>query len=256
MKPMPDHIPTHGENGSLSRMRIDMHSHLLPGIDDGCQNLDDSIECIRMLKEAGYTGSFCTPHVWPDVFPENTPDQICEWTDQLRQQLNERSIQYQIWPGGELRLSESIVEWMKEHGVPTLANSNRVLVDYWGEKWTKWLNPCFEWLIDSGYQPILAHPERIRCRKDLDKRLVTLEQMGVWLQGNFRCITGGEGMFASGKFRQLMNEGRYQLLALDMHGPDSLQSRLDGIDIVEIEFGIDTIRELTVNAPRQLILDA
>ena len=255
MKPVPDQIPTSGKSNTAMTALVDMHSHLLPGIDDGCQSLEDSIECVGVLIERGYTGTICTPHVWPDVFPENTPDQIRQWTNELRQQLCERGIEYQIWPGGELRLSEHIIGWMKEHGVPTLADSNRVLVDYWGEKWTKWLNPCFEWLIDGGYQPILAHPERIRCKKELDKRLVALEEIGVWLQGNFRCITGGEGMFASGTFRQLMNEGRYKLLALDMHGPDSLQSRLDGIDIVEIEFGSDIVRELTVNAPRQLILD-
>ena len=141
--------------------RIDIHSHLLPGIDDGCASLDESLESVRRLIAAGYRGSICTPHIWPEKYAGNKTGHIEAWTKQLQLQIWDTGLDYQVWPGGELRLFEGMIDWMKQRGVPTLAGSRCVLLDYWDNDWPKWTNECFRWLLDEGYQPILAHPERL-----------------------------------------------------------------------------------------------
>ncbi len=233
--------------------RIDIHSHLLPGIDDGCASLDESIECIRMLRVAGYVGTVCTPHIWPRHLPDNTPTLIKQRVDDLRREVAAKGIEYAIWPGGELQLFEGAIDWMQAHGVPTLAGSRCVLTDYWGDDWPDWAPGIYRWLIDRRYQPILAHPERMPIAGDasFDKVLRELESMGVWLQGNFQCMTGEEGYTPDMLVRAWLTDNRYRFMALDMHGPDTLGGRLDGLLLVETEFGRDKLESFVTNAPRR-----
>ncbi len=233
--------------------RIDMHSHLLPGIDDGCADLEQSLAAVRHLIAAGYGGSICTPHIWPTVYT-NAPDHIRAWTIQLQQQIRVAGLSYTVWPGGELRLFEGAVEWMKQHGVPTLADSKCVLVDFWEDEWPNWTGDCFRWLLDGGYQPILAHPERLRPMADLDEQLKQIAAMGVWFQGNFACMTGEEGIHADRRVRQFLRAGRYRFMALDMHRPATLEGRLDGVKLLEEEFGTEMLDRFIVEAPRKYIL--
>jgi protein-tyrosine phosphatase len=233
---------------------VDIHSHLIPGIDDGCREIEESIACVRRLMAAGFVGSICTPHVWLDRFPSNTPENIRAWTQQVQQALSETGINYRVWPGAEVRIVDGAIEALSPRGLPTLAGSRCILVDYWEDRWHKWLETSLRRLIQDGYQPILAHPERIHRIKDLDQRLRDLEQMGVWLQGNFRSMTGEEGYVADQTVRQLLTQGRYRLLAMDMHVLDTLESRLDGMELVRAEFGPETVERLAGEAPRKLIL--
>lgn len=232
-------------------LRIDIHSHLLPNIDDGCRSDDESIECVRKLKEAGYTGSICTPHIFTQEFPQNLPMQVRSWAARLSDLLEDMGIEYRIWPGGELRLNDGVIPFLEKHGVPTLADSRFVLVDFWDKHWPRWANAAFQWFIDRKYRPILAHPERIPdSRGDLNDRLRDVEAMGVLLQGNARSLTGAEGMPASMLIRQLLREQRLHFFALDMHRPETLGQRLDGMSLLEVEFGKRLHDHFTITAPR------
>ncbi|MAX22902.1 MAG: hypothetical protein CMJ19_00240 [Phycisphaeraceae bacterium] len=234
--------------------RIDIHSHLLPRIDDGCEDVNQCIDCIRQLKEAGYTGSICTPHIIPNMFPDNTRENIIRWVENLRIELVNRNIEYTLWPGGEINLQENMPDWLTEHGVPTLAGSNCVLMDHWADIWPDWFPTVIQWFLDQGYQPILAHPERMRCCWDQPDGLDQLLDMGVWLQGNFLPITGEEGYEPDQLSRRYIENQKYKLMAMDMHKPQSIPSRFDGMKIVLTEYGNQLLDHFTVDAPRQLIL--
>ena len=228
---------------------------MLPGIDDGCATLDESLESVRRLIEQGYVGTICTPHCWPVQYPNITPATIAAWRDALQQQINAAGLDYQLWAGGELRIYPKVIEWMQTHGVPTLASSRYVLCDFWERQWNKWIDEGIDWLLEQGYTPILAHPERSPTEKDYDKHLDALTDRGVLLQGNFRCFTGEEGYAPDKSVRHYMDEDRYTLLALDMHRPNALQGRLDGIAIACEEYGEERINTMTDTVVRQLIFD-
>lgn len=234
--------------------RIDIHSHMLPGIDDGCREVHECLESIRQLKAFGFVGSFCTPHVWPELFPLNTADNIRAWTKQLQRQLQEAGEDYQLWPGGEIRIHENVMDWLHENGFPTLGDSRCLLMDFWADQWPDWAYRVLEQMIREGYQPILAHPERLGCVEELPACAKRLNDMGVWLQGNSRCMTGEETYTADKLVRQLLKSGHFQFMALDMHRTDSLESRIDGLKLVEQEFGKAKLDELTITGPRKLVL--
>jgi len=233
--------------------RIDIHSHVLPAIDDGCTSVAESLESICTLVDHGYVGTICTPHCWPNNFPHITPQRIAQWRDALAEEIDKAGLKYSLWTGGEMRIYPGAIAWMQAHGVPTLAGSRYVLCDFWEPRWQRWIDEAFDWLLAEGYTPILAHPERSPTQKDFDKHLTGLVDRGVLLQGNLRCFTGEEGYYPDQTVRRYMSEGRYTLLALDMHRTDSLRSRLDGIVIASQEYGAQRIEEMLDSEVRRLI---
>lgn len=235
--------------------RIDIHSHILPGIDDGCTTVEESLQSVRTLLDHGFVGTICTPHCWPNNFPHITPEHIKAWRDALAVEIDKAGLDYQLWTGGELRIYPGAVQWMQTHGVPTLADSTYVLCDFWEPRWQGWIDETLDWLMDSGYTPILAHPERSPTRDNYEGHLDRIADKGVLLQGNLRCFTGEEGRYPDQAVRQYMDEGRYTLLALDMHRPAALQGRLDGIEIASAEYGVDKINAMLDHEVRRLLFE-
>jgi len=236
--------------------RVDVHCHLLPGIDDGCETMDESLDAIRQLKRAGYIASVCTPHIWPEQFPGIVPPRVEEWTAELQKAIDAAGLDYDVYPGAEVRISDDITRWMEEHGVPALAGSRCVLVDGWFQRFPRWFFEPFEWLMKKGYRPILAHPERMAVSdlSEWEDHISRLERMGVWLQGNLRCFTGEDGYFADKAVRRLLEQRRYHMLGLDVHHSYDLPFRLDGLTLAESEFGREVVEPLISEAPRAMLL--
>ncbi|HUG93674.1 MAG TPA: CpsB/CapC family capsule biosynthesis tyrosine phosphatase [Planctomycetaceae bacterium] len=235
---------------------LDLHSHLLPGIDDGCVTLEQSLACVRRLIDRGFVGSVCTPHIWLSGFPENTPVNISGWVARLQARLDGDGLDYRLWPGGEVRIARDTVSWFEQHGVPTLGASRAVLIDYWGRQWPEYGDGVIEHLFEAGYQPVLAHPERM----DFDDAewTTTIDRLiaaGVWLQGNLRCLAGVEGPQPRERMQRLLTAGRYQLVATDLHGPGDLDARLAGIEAVERSAGRAAVRRLLAERPAEILSD-
>ena len=249
----PDPNTQHTTPNPIPPGRIDIHSHLLPGIDDGCATLKESLDSIRTLKQYGYVGTICTPHCWPNNFPHITPQHIKLWCDALADEIKKADLDYQLWTGGGLRIYPGVIHWMQTHGVPTLADSRYVLCDFWEPSWHDWIDETFDWLFEHGYTPILAHPERSPTRDNYESHLDRITAKGVLLQGNLRCFTGEEGLYPDQAVRQYMQEARYTLLALDMHRPSALQGRLDGIALAQEEFGEDKVNAMIDEEVRRLL---
>lgn len=242
---------------SLSGGRIDLHSHLLPGIDDGCPAWTDSIACVRQLIDRGFVGTVCTPHVISDQFPRNVPERIAEWVSQLRERLAGEGLSYQLWEGGEVRIAPGILGWFDKIGIPTLGPSRFVLTDWWERAWPEYGYRLFEDLIEAGYQPILAHPERMCMEEqELFKLIDALKELGVWLQGNFNSLSGGEGEQAAAWSRAWLSEGAYDLVATDMHRPEMLAGRFRGIETAERILGTDGLKNMLEQKPRLIVTQA
>lgn len=238
----------------LSQSRIDTHSHILPGIDDGCPDVADSLDCVRQFIAAGYVGTICTPHVIPGTYPRNVPSQICVWVATLQQALVENGIDYQLWAGGEILLAPDNWDMFERDGVPTLGPSRAVLMDWWGLAWPEFADRTIDRLQAEGYQPILAHPERMRMPvSDLQRLVETLTRRGVWLQGNLNSLSGGEGLQAQELSHEWLQAGIYHLLASDSHHPERLSGRLAGLQTAIELVGEVRVADLTARRTRELV---
>lgn len=234
--------------------RIDTHSHILPGIDDGCPEVTDSLNCIRQFIAAGYSGTICTPHIIPRSFPRNTPSQIRAWVADLQQVIDDEGLDYQLWAGGEVTLAPDNWETFEKHGVPTLGPSRAVLVDYWGETWPEFADQVVNRLQAEGYQPILAHPERMKLPvKELQELVETLAARGVWLQGNLNSLSGGEGDQSQWLSQWWLKSGQYTILASDTHHPERVEGRLVGLQTAINLVGSARVDELTIQRTGALV---
>ncbi|MEM7810305.1 MAG: CpsB/CapC family capsule biosynthesis tyrosine phosphatase [Planctomycetota bacterium] len=241
---------------------IDLHSHLLPGLDDGCVDVGESLACVRRLIEAGFVGTVCTSHMAVGFLPHVTPTAVADGVARLRSVLADEGIDYRLWTGGELRLGTETPAWLDRHGVPTLGDGPYVLTDYWGDmgRGGDWPDACEETLdrlLADGYRPILAHPERMTHRDDdaLDTLLDRLTAKGVLLQGNLKPLAGRDAPGTLERATRYLSAGRYFTLAVDMHRPDSLEDRLAGIDAVRTRAGDDAVRRLLAERPREILGD-
>ena len=236
------------------RALIDLHCHLIPAIDDGCQSLTQTVLCLNALRMDGFTESVCTPHVVARLYPRNIPHQIARHVERLSAEMQRRGIEHQFWPGGEVRLARDTVAWMEQHGVPTIGPGRCVLIDYWGAGWPDFCDEACGYLIDRDYQPVLAHPERMGLEEpELLLLLDDLRAQGVWLQGNLNSFTGGEGPEARDQAIRLLQEDRYAALATDMHGPESVSGRRAGLREIATRFGEATVRALLEDGPRKIL---
>jgi protein-tyrosine phosphatase len=192
--------------------------------------------------------------VWPELYPANTAAAIRAWVEELREVLRQADVEYELWPGGEVRIAPRISGWLDSHGVPTLGSSRAVLVDYWGRDWPTFADELLDWLLERGYQPILAHPERMGLDDaELTRVAESLARRGVWLQGNLRSLAGGEGRQARRQLETLLQRDAVYALATDTHNPEDIDGRLAGIDVLLKLHGPDAATRLLATRSGEIL---
>ncbi len=166
----------------LSVLKVDMHSHILPGIDDGARDLTDSIEMVRKLSRIGFKKLITTPHIMADNY-KNTPATINKAKNELNYELKKENISIEIEAAAEYFMDEGLIKHVEKHDMLTMGK-NLVLIElpYFNEP-PGILEIFFE-LNTNGYKVILAHPERyIYWYNDLAK-FEKLKDRDVFFQLN------------------------------------------------------------------------
>ncbi len=232
--------------------RFDVHSHLLPGVDDGSSSIEESLACARALVQAGYSHSFCTPHFWTS-YPKNTVETVRNWTIDLQKRLDEENVPLKVFPGGEIALRPTLGE-TPIRDLPTFGMEGKyVLVDLWADKLPKFFEPTIKWMQSANLTVILAHPERMRAVQDDPKLADYFTQLGLLLQGNLQCFSDREGGPTRVTVERYILEDRYFLLGSDLHNFETLPGRLTGLQRAIEMVGAEKIAQLTVANPRKLL---
>jgi protein-tyrosine phosphatase len=230
---------------------IDVHSHLLPGVDDGCKTVNESLECARRLVAAGYTHSFCTPHIWPSL-PENQPRAIVKAVSSLQENLDEAEIKLKLLPGGELNLGPHLLGADLE-AQPTFGMKGKyLLIDLWCDVLPDYFETVVRGFQKIGRTVILAHPERMRAVQDMPELCEQFAEMGILLQGNLHCLSDPPRTGTRRTGEKLLTENRYFLLGMDLHNLTSLPGRIEGLKIARELIGEKMVDQLTKINPRKL----
>jgi protein-tyrosine phosphatase len=232
--------------------RIDIHSHLLPGVDDGCESLEDSIFCARELVAAGYTHCVCTPHVWPS-FPKNNVAEIPPAVERLQRRLTEAGIALSLLPGGELNMRTDTRFTPSNELVSYGMRGRFVLIDLWAERLPVFFDPTVQALQAMGVTVILAHPERMRAVQEHPELADHFKSLGLLLQGNLQCFGDPIGSATRETAERFLSENRYFALGSDLHNPRSMPVRFAGLSRVREAVGEDGLEQLTMINPALLI---
>ncbi len=232
--------------------RIDVHSHLLPGIDDGCKTIEESLACARVLVAEGYTHSFCTPHIWPNL-PDNTIPKIAQHVARLQASLDDAGVPLKLIPGGELNLREDTIDTRHDDLVTYASQRKFVLFDIWADKLPKFFEPSVKWFQSLGAKVILAHPERMRAVQDDPELADYFDELGLLLQGNLQCLGDPPRTATYQVGRRFLTQGRYFMLGSDLHNIETLAHRMKGLHHAMDLVGNDEVDRLTKDHPRQLL---
>ncbi len=194
-------------------LKTDMHSHLIPAIDDGAASLEDSIDMIKSLQQLGYEKIITTPHVMSDFY-KNTPETILGGLDLVRAELQKQNISVELEAAAEYYLDYEFEEKIKAGNLLTFSD-NYILVE------TSFMEapPNFKELIFqlqvAGYKVILAHPERYPFMSIEDYE--DLQNRSVFMQLNLLSLIGHYGPDVQKKANKMIEQGFVSFLGTDCH---------------------------------------
>lgn len=151
---------------------MDIHSHILPGIDDGANSIEETLIMVRQLHEAGFDTLIATPHVMEGNM-YLSPEEILAATEQVRECISEAGIPVKILPGAENYIFPEMAKWVCEGKLLTLGNTKKyLLVELPLLEIPLYTDHVFFELQVNGITPVLAHPERYRVLGDKPERLL------------------------------------------------------------------------------------
>ncbi|MBT9141219.1 MAG: Tyrosine-protein phosphatase YwqE [Dehalococcoidia bacterium] len=201
---------------------VDIHCHILPGVDDGPVTTEQSLEMAKALADAGFNQVIATPHVADDQSAEYHA-LIRKKHKLLTEALCEADIPLSISLGAEILFSPEVLQLAKAESLPTLSGTPYALIELpYYQAITSYTFEALFSLRVMGYRPILAHPERVEAIKSSFEILPRLVKAGVLLQVNLGSLVGYFGQRAQRIAEKMVSTGLAHLLATDCHDASML----------------------------------
>lgn len=198
---------------------IDLHCHLLPGIDDGAPDLPTALRMARMAVADGITHCACTPHIYPGLY-ENDRDGIATATATLREALRAEGIQLELAFGADTHLAPDLLERLQAGLIPTLNDSRYLLLEPPHHVAPPRFEEAVFQLMVGGYVPIITHPERLTWIESHYEVFGRMARAGVWMQLTAGSLTGRFGRRPKYWAERMVQDGVSHILATDAHHPD------------------------------------
>jgi len=196
---------------------IDLHTHILPGVDDGVRTEDEAVEFARMAVEDGTRVMVATPHCKEGSW-FNQRDSILEGVARLRERLAREQVPLELLPGSEVHLCPDLVERVKDGRATTLADNGRtLLLELSLSQVAVDLENLVFQLKLAGIEVLFAHPERIRFFQDDFSRFETVVRLGAYAQITTGSLTGQFGRAAEQFSTEALRKGMIHVLASDSH---------------------------------------
>lgn len=193
----------------------DLHSHLIPAIDDGVKTLDESIEIIKNMKELGYKKIITTPHIMSHRFP-NKKKTILSGYELVKEELLRQNIDIQLEVAAEYYYDESFLEKIRKKSLLTIGD-NYVLFELSYTTRPFGLEQVAYELLENGYKPILAHPERYTYYSNSLESYDSLKDMGLLFQINLNSLNSFYGKKPKIAAQYLVNNSLVDFVGSDIH---------------------------------------
>jgi protein-tyrosine phosphatase len=198
-----------------SFLKTDIHSHLIPAVDDGAQTLEDSIALILQLKALGFTSLITTPHIKTDHYPNNR-ETIMSGLEQLRNALKVNEIEMPIAAAAEYYIDDYFMRMLAEKDLLTLRGTEVLIELPFAYEPVRFFDTLFK-IQTTGYRPVLAHPERYLFYHDRTHLYKELKSRGSLLQLNILSLTGYYGKPVKQAANYMLQEGLYDYCGTDIH---------------------------------------
>lgn len=234
---------------------IDIHNHILPGIDDGATDWEQSIAMAHVAVEDGITDIVCTPH-WVLGKYENTRGTVLTLLDELKKRLSDNGIALRLHPGMELRLDSSLISRIQEGEILTINDRKAyALIELPEEALPRNLEDFFWQLQLQNIKPIIGHVERNPVLRQDPIRLYRWAEMGIITQVTAASLLEEFSPEIRDFAIQIVEHRMVHVLVTDAHGLRMRTPKLsDAYKVVENILGPDGAREMTCDLPGRILM--
>lgn len=234
---------------------IDIHNHILPGVDDGAKSLFEAANMCALAWEEGIRVIVATPHYHPGVMAAGN-DRRERVLGTLEEEIERRGLNLQIYRGNEIYYSVQSVEDLQSKKARTMGSSQYVLLEFSPVAEFSYIRGGLNHLIQEGYHPILAHVERYKevvCEKS---RVYELIEMGGYIQINVSGITGTSGRKIKAFCNEMLKEELVHFVATDAHDLNGRAPRIGKCaDIIIKKYGAAYAKRLFIDNPLKMLWD-
>lgn len=236
---------------------IDLHCHILPGLDDGAQNLEEAVEMAGIAERDGIEKIVATPHFFRNNFVHEDLSIIKERRRELSRALEAKNIQVEILCGAEVHISHNLIdEIRKNRSYLVLNQSSYMFVEFPSEHVFSGVKELFFELMSEGIMPIIAHPERNSVFARNPSFLYELVQMGALTQANSGSFSGIYGSEAEEAVFRFLELNLIHFIGSDGHNRRSLVPRLsEAVKRAEIVLGKKEAKALVADNPKAVLED-
>jgi len=232
---------------------IDLHSHILPNIDDGARSIEETFNLINEAKSVGFDAIISTSHYIEGYYETDAPEREV-WINAIYDNLKAKNIDINLYLGNEIYISENIMNLLKEGKASTINDTNYVLFEMPLNQEPMILYDVVYEMMQYKLVPILAHPERYSFVQQEPELVYDLIQKGVLMQSNYGSIIGQYGEKAQIIVKKFLENNMVHFLGSDVHRQNTIYPKIPQIlsELNEI-IGEEKIKELTTINPRLVL---
>lgn len=233
---------------------VDMHCHILPGVDDGAMDMAQSQRMLRMATAEGICEIVTTPHYKAGRSRRNvSSERAKELVDELQVWLNHEGIPIRLYTGNEILYNYEIDNLLETHSVCSLADSFYALIEFSPKDEYAYIKSGVQKVLMEGYVPLVAHIERYDALGKAE-RIEELIEMGAYMQVNAGSITGRGGWSTKHRVLSLIKKELVHVVATDAHDDvERVPALAKAAQIVAKKYGEERAEELFYQNPRRII---
>jgi len=205
----------------LSIFGADMHSHLIPGIDDGSQSMDETIAMLAKFESLGYKKVITTPHIMSDYY-KNTPEIILGGLEKVKETTAQLNLKIEVEAAAEYYFDESLMARLAKKEKLLTFGDNYLLFEFSFHSVPDQVDHLFFELLTQGYKPVLAHFERYPYLFNSLDKVAEWREKGINIQMNFNSLSGHYGPGVKKQAERLVDQKLIDFVATDCHRMDHL----------------------------------
>lgn len=232
---------------------IDIHSHILPNIDDGSRSIEETFNLIKEAEKAGFEAIISTSHYKENYYETDVPEREV-WVKAILENLRTKNINTEIYLGNEIYFSENIINLLENRKASTINDTSYVLLELPKDEEPENLYDIIYEMIQNKLVPILAHPERYLYIQKEPELVYDLIEKGVLMQANYGSVIGQYGEKSKFIVTKLLENNMIHFLGSDAHRANSIYPKIPQI-LKEIEdiIGERKLEELTTINPKLVL---
>ena len=232
---------------------IDLHAHILPGIDDGAQTIDEALKIARAARKAGFCAIAATPHRLEGVY-DVSEETVIDAFEKLQNAIKKEGVDITLYRGAEYYLDDRFLPLLEQGKMVGLGGSKTLLCELPMMRIPPYFADFAFRMRLKGYTPLLAHPERYNDIVRKPKRARELVEKGFLLQVNLGSFSGLYGRTVRKTARFLIEDGLVTVAASDVHAPKYTEKIYDqGMNDLVKFVGEQAFKELSILGPQRLL---